>query len=147
MGEISAMLRVPASLMFKHSDICYALPLVGTPLYEYGKELGLIGQTVEDEEEFLETVSDVSYHKRYFINFNGAPMSEVVFWDMLVFLEATRTYNKLMKGKTEDQEMIKKFTPRKAILTNLHTDIDYNELKKKLSKNIVPAYDGLSVIL
>jgi phosphoribosyl 1,2-cyclic phosphate phosphodiesterase len=44
-------------------------------------------------------------------------------------------------------EMIKKFLPQKAILTNLHTDIDYDQVKKKLPKNIVPAYDGLSVIL
>ena len=44
-------------------------------------------------------------------------------------------------------EMIKKFSPKKAILTNLHTDIDYNEIKKKLPRNIVPGYDGLSVIL
>ena len=44
-------------------------------------------------------------------------------------------------------EMINKFSPRKAILTNLHTDIDYNEIKKKLPKNIIPAFDGLSVNL
>ena len=44
-------------------------------------------------------------------------------------------------------EMIKKFSPKKAILTNLHTDIDYDEVKKKLPKNIIPAYDGLSVTL
>ena len=44
-------------------------------------------------------------------------------------------------------EMIKKFSPKKAILTNLHTDIDYNEIKKMLPKNVIPAYDGLSVIL
>ena len=44
-------------------------------------------------------------------------------------------------------EMIKKFDPRKAILTNLHTDIDYNEIKKMLPKYVDPAYDGLSVIL
>ena len=44
-------------------------------------------------------------------------------------------------------EMITMFSPRKAILTNLHTDIDYNEIKKKLPKNIIPAYDGISVNL
>ena len=44
-------------------------------------------------------------------------------------------------------EMINEFLPRKAILTNLHTDIDYNEIKKKLPKNIIPAFDGLSVNL
>ena len=44
-------------------------------------------------------------------------------------------------------EIVKKFAPKKAILTNLHTDIDYEEIKRKLHKNIVPAYDGLSIIL
>ena len=34
--------------------------------------------------------------------------------------------------------------PKKAILTNLHTDLDYFNLKKILPKNILPAYDGLS---
>ncbi len=43
--------------------------------------------------------------------------------------------------------MINIFSPKKAILTNLHTDIDYEIIKKKLPKNIIPAYDGLSVNL
>ena len=40
--------------------------------------------------------------------------------------------------------LIKLTKPKKAILTNLHTDLDYFKLKKKLPKNIIPAYDGLS---
>ena len=35
------------------------------------------------------------------------PMSEVV-WDILVFLEATKVYKKLMKNKELDQKMIDK---------------------------------------
>ena len=34
--------------------------------------------------------------------------------------------------------------PKKTILTNLHTDLDYFKLIKKLPRNIIPAYDGLS---
>ena len=41
-------------------------------------------------------------------------------------------------------KLIKTVNPKKTILTNLHTDLDYNYLKKKLPKNIVPAFDGLS---
>ena len=44
-------------------------------------------------------------------------------------------------------EMIKMFSPKKAILTNLHTDIDYKEIKKLLPKNVIPAYDGLTLNL
>ena len=38
-------------------------------------------------------------------------------------------------------------SPKKTILTNMHTDLDYNQLKKKLPKNIVPGYDGMTVNL
>ena len=100
MGEIAAKIKVPLDFIFKHVDISYALPLIGTPLYEYGKQFGLIGSKEEDEEKYLELTSDVAPHKRYFINFNGAPMSEVIFWDILVYLEAMRTYVKLMKNKS-----------------------------------------------
>jgi phosphoribosyl 1,2-cyclic phosphate phosphodiesterase len=44
-------------------------------------------------------------------------------------------------------EFIKQILPKKSILTNLHTDLDYDLLKKKLPKNVEPAYDGLTLIL
>lgn len=34
--------------------------------------------------------------------------------------------------------------PKKTILTNLHTDLDYNYLLKVLPNNVIPAFDGLS---
>ena len=37
--------------------------------------------------------------------------------------------------------------PRKTILTNLHHDLDYNYLLKKLPHDIVPAFDGLIINL
>jgi phosphoribosyl 1,2-cyclic phosphate phosphodiesterase len=39
---------------------------------------------------------------------------------------------------------IKSVRPKETILTNLHVDLDYFDLKKKLPSNIIPAYDGLS---
>tara|TARA_Y100000590_G_C15694709_1_gene1004688 strand:+ start:382 stop:1152 length:771 start_codon:yes stop_codon:yes gene_type:complete len=41
-------------------------------------------------------------------------------------------------------KLIKLLNPKKAILTNLHGDIDYNYIKKKIPSNIMPAYDGMS---
>ena len=40
--------------------------------------------------------------------------------------------------------LVKIFKPKKTILTNLHSDLDYQKLKKILPKNIIPAYDGMS---
>ncbi len=43
-------------------------------------------------------------------------------------------------------ELIELFSPKKAVLTNLHSDLDYHELNNKLKKNIIPAHDGLSLV-
>ena len=40
-----------------------------------------------------------------------------------------------------------KLKPKKTILTNLHHDLDYNYLLKKLPRDVVPAYDGLKISL
>ena len=37
--------------------------------------------------------------------------------------------------------------PKKTILTNMNNEIDYNEVKKLLPKNVIPAYDGLSFLI
>ena len=43
--------------------------------------------------------------------------------------------------------LIRKIKPKKSILTNLSNEIDYNEIKKILPKNVTPAYDGLTVLI
>ena len=37
--------------------------------------------------------------------------------------------------------------PKRTILTNMHSDLDYGKLKEKLPKNIIPGFDGLSLKL
>jgi phosphoribosyl 1,2-cyclic phosphate phosphodiesterase len=39
---------------------------------------------------------------------------------------------------------IERLKPRRAILTNLHTDLDYEVLRDKLPVHVVPAFDGMS---
>ena len=43
--------------------------------------------------------------------------------------------------------IIKIIKPWKTILTNLHTDLDYKILKKKLPINVEPAYDGMTILV
>jgi len=42
---------------------------------------------------------------------------------------------------------IERLKPRRAILTNLHADLDYAELRAQLPPHVEPAFDGLSVTL
>jgi phosphoribosyl 1,2-cyclic phosphate phosphodiesterase len=41
---------------------------------------------------------------------------------------------------------IARMHPRRAVLTNLHTDLDYGRLARELPAGIEPAYDGMRII-
>jgi phosphoribosyl 1,2-cyclic phosphate phosphodiesterase len=41
-------------------------------------------------------------------------------------------------------EWIEKVRPRQAILTNLHIDLDYDELSQRLPDGVIVAHDGLN---
>jgi phosphoribosyl 1,2-cyclic phosphate phosphodiesterase len=43
--------------------------------------------------------------------------------------------------------LIERVKPRRAILTNLHTDLDYETLKRELPPGVEPAYDGMRIEL
>ena len=43
--------------------------------------------------------------------------------------------------------LIDRYKPKKAILTNLHVDLDYSTLLKETPDNVVPAHDGLQIKL
>jgi phosphoribosyl 1,2-cyclic phosphate phosphodiesterase len=42
---------------------------------------------------------------------------------------------------------IKRMKPRRAVVTNMHTDIDYEVFRRELPEGIVPAYDGMRVMV
>ena len=41
--------------------------------------------------------------------------------------------------------LIERVRPKRTILTNLHTDLDYETLRRELPSGIEPAYDGLQI--
>jgi phosphoribosyl 1,2-cyclic phosphate phosphodiesterase len=42
---------------------------------------------------------------------------------------------------------IERFKPRRAVITNMHSDLDYEVLRQKLPPGFVPAYDGMQLTL
>ena len=46
---------------------------------------------------------------------------------------------------SETLALIEKLKPKRAILTNLHTDLDFEALRKSLPDNVEPAFDGMKI--
>src|SRR5690606_29388071 len=44
-------------------------------------------------------------------------------------------------------EWIDKLKPKRAILTHMTTDLDYEALKRELPEHVQPAYDGMAIDL
>ena len=42
---------------------------------------------------------------------------------------------------------IERIRPKRAVLINLHSDLDYETLRGQLPQNVEPAYDGMKISL
>jgi len=42
---------------------------------------------------------------------------------------------------------IERFRPRRAVITNMHSDLDYEVLRQRLPDNVEPAYDGMRLTI
>ncbi len=65
--------------------------------------------------------------------------------DLLIVDALRETPHPTHFSVSEALALIEELAPNRAILTNLHTDLDYDALAKKLPPHVVPAFDGLTV--
>jgi phosphoribosyl 1,2-cyclic phosphate phosphodiesterase len=47
---------------------------------------------------------------------------------------------------SETLDWIARLQPRRAVLTNLHTDLDFERLRSELPSNVEPAFDGMKLL-
>ena len=79
--QTSSFYCYPKSLPSLNLSINYAQALPGTPLYEFARENGYLGSTLESEEEYLIKISDLdAYSSDHFINYTGLPLLKVLMW-------------------------------------------------------------------
>lgn len=122
-GEIAAKRGVHPKIL--GIDIFFAMPHQGTPLWFYGQKIGVIPSTLKELDGFLMEFSYFSFYKRFYINLNGASIKEVLFWDYLLMLEASRVFwlkvsdIKTKKGLVDDYKVTyqneKKINPRLSL--------------------------------
>jgi anaerobic magnesium-protoporphyrin IX monomethyl ester cyclase len=73
--------------------INYAQALPGTPLYEFGRHKNLIGQSLDEEEEYLIAISDRDAHDEFTtLNFTDYPTLECQTWRPRITVEVNHAY-------------------------------------------------------
>jgi anaerobic magnesium-protoporphyrin IX monomethyl ester cyclase len=86
LNEVSPSIRQWKGKVASDSiSINYAQALPGTPLYEYGREHGLIGKSIDEEEKYLIKISDTdAYKEDQFVNMTGLPLLKVLMWRSII---------------------------------------------------------------
>jgi len=103
----------------------FALPIPGTPLFEYAQQTGVVGTDIDSEEIFLERLAGAGADRFHFINLNGSSRKDILFWDFLAKMEATKTYYKMEKE-----------SPIKIPMNFLNSTL-INECKHKFSQDSI----------
>ena len=81
------------------TSIFYALPLPGTPLFVYGQQKGVIGTSVDEEEEYLAAVGALGADKMNYPNLNGSNFLDVIWWDHLAWYEGLKEFYRLSRER------------------------------------------------
>ena len=130
LGKIGSLLGAhPEEMMY---DLFYAIAFPGTSLYEYGQQVGAIGKTIEEEHQYLRNVSNAGPYKKYYLNINGAPSKEVIFWDWLLRMESSRIYHQNKKRLSPETNHYAKILKRNKDLgkkVNPHFKLKYSAIK------------------
>jgi phosphoribosyl 1,2-cyclic phosphate phosphodiesterase len=80
---------------------------------------------------------------------NLPPQSVNALADLDVWIVDALRYKPHPSHLSVDESLawIERLKPARAILTNLHSDLDYDELRGRLPAHVEPAFDGLSIEL
>jgi len=73
----------------------YVQAIPGTPIYEYARRCGLIGNSLEGEEKYIESLYDINANEiDHYLNFTDYEKEEVAYWQPYIRLELLAAYIK-----------------------------------------------------
>ena len=105
----------------KNTTLAMAIP--GTPLYEYSQQIGVIGRSLDDEEDYLLRISELSNKDILnYVNKTDSNMEEIHFWTFLYRYASRREFvNQIFKSKQPFYNKIKELNEKciKASLVKL----------------------------
>jgi len=74
----------------------WAVAIPGTPLYEYCQQNGLIGKTLDEEEEYLLRITDEKLSFLNYINTTESSIEEVYYWNFLLHFSGKYAFKDLI---------------------------------------------------
>jgi radical SAM superfamily enzyme YgiQ (UPF0313 family) len=91
-NNFSTLIPDDMDFPFEHY-INFVQAIPGMPLYGYAKRLGFIGRSIEEEEEYIESLYDVTANEiKHYLNFTDYEKEDIAYWWYYVYLELMAAY-------------------------------------------------------
>lgn len=156
-GETAAVIRRSFSYIFETPPGSQYPPLLDDVRIESGAQLQLAGPGgVIDARPFAVAHGEIGAlgyrfgNIAYTPDLNAIPDSSRPYLeDLDVWVIDALRYRRHPSHFSLDEALqwIATMKPRRAVLTNLHTDMDFDELRQRVPPGVEPAYDGLRIEL
>jgi phosphoribosyl 1,2-cyclic phosphate phosphodiesterase len=121
---------------------------LGTELSSHGPGGSIMGKPFEVQHGNINALGFRFGNVAYTPDVNAIPDSALPYLedlDVWIIDALRRNPHPSHFSLTETLEWIVRMKPKKAILTNMHNDMDYRTLLTELPQGVVPAYDGLTI--
>ena len=106
----------------KRLSINYIQALPGTPVYEYARNTGALGNTLESEEKYLLSISDINASDdKKFLNFTESPYFTVQAWRRKIVFDAETNWYRNNNWQKYD------FVPQAATIAGQMPDTEADE--------------------
>ncbi|MBI5469349.1 MAG: radical SAM protein [Deltaproteobacteria bacterium] len=91
-SNLSAVIPDDISIPFEvYINFVQAIP--GTPVYEYARKVGLIGNSIDEEERYIEGLYDIDANEiRHYLNFTDYGKEELAYWKYYISMELVTAY-------------------------------------------------------
>jgi phosphoribosyl 1,2-cyclic phosphate phosphodiesterase len=154
-AQTAKMLNTRFAYCFQTSNDSQYPPIADQKLIEVGKtiEISGAGGKIEgkpfplyhgDIQALGFRIGDVAYTP----DLNGIPdasLGSLEHLDLWIVDALRRTPHPSHFSLSETLHWIEQLKPKRAVLTNMHVDLDYDALCKELPDNVTPAYDGMEL--
>ena len=74
----------------------WAMATPGTPLYEYCEQIGYIGNTLDEQEEYLMRITDEKVSFLNYLNTTESNIEEVYYWNYLLHFSGKYAFKDLI---------------------------------------------------
>jgi len=138
-AEFTAELRYLLGMDWTAPNTAMVISIPGTPLYEYSQQIGVIGKTLDEEEDYLNRLCEYNPGRGEkilnYVNKTNSSMKEVYYWTYLYRYAAKKAYIDLIINKNKSiRDRLTKIYKLCIKATVIGQIVNYR-MRKKSNKN------------